>query len=83
MMGLDMMGGFGWLGMGFMALWVFVPVGLIVGAVWLATTGLAGRDRRRAGDAAGAILRRRLAAGEIDDEQYAQARAALGLREEA
>jgi uncharacterized membrane protein len=83
MMAVDMMGGFGWLGMGFMGLWMLLPVGLVVGAVWLATTGLAGRDRRRADDDADAILRRRLAAGEIDAEQYAQARAALGLTERA
>lgn len=74
-----MMGDSGWLGMGLMGLWMLLPLGLATGAVWLATTGLAGRDRRRADDDADAILRRRLAAGEIDTEQYAQARAALGL----
>jgi uncharacterized membrane protein len=78
----EMMAGFGWLGMGFMGLWMLVPAGLVVGAVWLATTGLAGRDRRRADGDADAILRRRLAAGEIDAEQYAEARTALGLTEE-
>lgn len=79
MMGLVMMGGFGWLGMGFMGLWMLLSFGLVVGVVWLATSGLASRDRRRADDDADAILRRRLAAGEIDPEQYRQARAALGL----
>ena len=83
MMAVDMMAGFGWLGMGFMGLWMLLPLGLVVGALWLAATGLAGRDRRRADDDADAILRRRLAAGEIDAEQYAQARAALGLTERA
>ena len=79
MMGWAPMGGFGWLGMGFMGLWMLLSFGLVVGAVWLATAGLASRDRRRADDDTDAILRRRLAAGEIDTEQYAQARAALGL----
>jgi uncharacterized membrane protein len=83
MMRLGMMSGLGWMGMGFMGHGCLLPVGLVVGAVWLATTGLAGRDRRRADDDADAILRRRLAAGEIDAEQYAQARAALGLKERA
>jgi uncharacterized membrane protein len=71
------------LGMGFMGLWMLLPLALIVGAMWLAARGYAGRDRLRADDEVAAILRRRLAAGEIDAEQYAQARAALGLTEGA
>jgi uncharacterized membrane protein len=78
-----MMAGFGWLGMGFMGLWMLIPLGLLLGAVWLGTTGLVGHNRRHVDNDADAMLRRRLAAGEIDAEQYRQARAALGLADEA
>jgi uncharacterized membrane protein len=64
-----------------MGLMMLLPVALVILVIWLATTGIAGRDGRWAGDNVDAILRARLAAGEIDAEQYAQARAALGLTE--
>jgi uncharacterized membrane protein len=66
---------------GEMGLMMLLPVVLVILVIWLATTGSAGRDGRWAGDKADAVLRARLAAGEIDAEQYAQARAALGLTE--
>jgi uncharacterized membrane protein len=65
--------------MGFMMLWMLLPVALVVGAVWRMGAGVAGRERQGRGDEASALLRQRLAAGEIDVEQYEQARAALGL----
>ncbi len=58
---------------------MLLPVGLVIAAGWLLATAVGGRDRRRAGDEANAILRRCLAAGGIDVERYEQARAALGL----
>ena len=79
MMATTMMAGFGWLGMGFMWLWMLVPVALVIGVVWLIAKTVDGRQGPRGGDDAAAILRRRLAAGEIDVEQYENARAALGL----
>ena len=79
MMATTMMAGFGWLGMGFMWLWMLVPVALVIGAVWLFARTVDGHHSPRGGDEAVAILRRRLAAGEIDVEQYEQAKAALGL----
>jgi putative membrane protein len=77
MMNMDM-GGFGWLGMGLMWLWALVPVGLVVGVGWLIARAAGGRGGQFRGDDAAAILRRRLAAGEIDVEEYEKARAALG-----
>jgi uncharacterized membrane protein len=79
MMGMDMMGGFGWLGMGLMWLWALLPVALVIGVGWLVARGAGSRDGRPRGDDAAAILGQRLAAGEIDIEQYEKARAALGL----
>lgn len=76
MMGMDMMDGFGWLGMGLMWLWALLPVALVIGVGW---RGAGSRDRRQPDDDAAAILGQRLAAGEIDIEQYENARAALGL----
>jgi uncharacterized membrane protein len=73
-----MMGGLDWAGMGLMSLWMLVPLGLFVAVVWLVATAASGRDRPRSDDDANAILRRRLAAGEISIDQYEQARAALG-----
>lgn len=74
-----MMDGFGWLGMGFMWLWMLVPLGLAIGAVWLFARVVGGHEGPRRGEDAAAILRQRLAAGEIDAEQYKRVRAALGL----
>jgi uncharacterized membrane protein len=65
--------------MGIMALWMLMPLALFVAVVWLAATAAGGRERLRSDEDANAILRRRFAAGEIDAEQYTQARAALGL----
>jgi putative membrane protein len=79
MMATTMMAGFGWLGMGLMWLWMLVPLALVIGAVWLFARTVGGHEGPRGGDDAAAILRRRLAAGEIDVEQYEQARTALGL----
>jgi putative membrane protein len=79
MMATTMMAGFGWLGMGLMWLWMLVPLALVIGVVWLLARTVGGPQGRRGGDDSAAILRRRLAAGEIDTEQYEQARAALGL----
>ena len=79
MMATTMMAGFGWLGMGLMWLWMLVPVALVIGIVWLVARTVGGHRGPRGGEDAAAILRRRLAAGEIDVEQYEQARAALGL----
>jgi uncharacterized membrane protein len=74
-----MMGGLDWAGMGLMSLWMLVPLGLFLAVVWLVARAASGRDRPRSDDDANAILRRRLAAGEISVEQYEQARAALGF----
>ena len=74
MMGWDM-----GLGMGLMWLWVLVPLALVVGVGWLIARGSGARQGQPREDDADAILRRRFAAGEIDIEQYEQARAALGL----
>lgn len=79
MTGTDMMGGFGWLGMGLMWLWALVPLALVSGVGWLVARGAGGGDRRQRRDDAAAILAQRLAAGEIDVEQYENARTALGL----
>ena len=73
-----MMGGLDWAGMGLMSLWMLVPLGLFVAVVWLVATAAGGRARPRSDDDANAILRRRLAAGEISVDQYEQARVALG-----
>ena len=78
MMAATMMAGFGWLGMGLMWLWMLVPLALVIGAVWLFARTVGGHEGARGGDDAAAILRRRLAAGEIDVEQYEKARAAIG-----
>jgi uncharacterized membrane protein len=79
MLEATMMGGFGWLGMGFMWLWMLLPLAFIIGVGWLFAKAVEGHGGQRASDEAAAILRRRFVAGEIDAEQYAQARAALGL----
>ena len=79
MMATTMMAGFGWLGMGLMWLWMLVPLALVIGVVWLLARKVDGAQGPRGGDDAATILRRRLATGEIDVEQYEQARAALGL----
>ena len=79
MMDMDTMGGFGWLGMGLMWLWALLPVALVIGVGWLVARGAGSRDGRQRGDGAAAILGQRLAAGEIDIEQYENARAALGM----
>jgi len=79
MTGMEMMGGFGWLGMVFMLLWALLPLALVIGVGWLVARGAGNRDGRQRGDEAAAILGQRLAAGEIDIEQYENARAALGL----
>ena len=79
MMGMDVMGGFGWLGMGLMWLWALLPVALVIAVGWLVARGAGGRVGRQRADDAAAILGQRLAAGEIDIEQYEKARAALGL----
>lgn len=79
MVGIDLTGGFGWLGMGLMWLWMLVPLALVIGLTWLLARAAGGREGRPRGDDAAAILRQRLAAGEIDVEQYVKARAALGL----
>lgn len=79
MMAMTMMAGFGWLGMGLMWLWMLVPLALVIGAVRMFARTVGGHEGPRGGDDAAAILRRRLAAGEIDVEQYEQARATLGL----
>jgi uncharacterized membrane protein len=78
-MGNGMIDGLGWAAMGFHWLWMLVPVAGVVGAAWLLAMAVAGGVRRRTGDEAEALLRRRLATGEIDTGQYEQARAALGL----
>jgi uncharacterized membrane protein len=79
MMATTMIAGFGWIGMGLMWVWMLVPLALVIGAVWLFSRTVGGHQGPRGGDDAAAILRRRLAAGEIDVEQYEKARAALGL----
>jgi uncharacterized membrane protein len=79
MMGTTMMAGFGSLGMGLMWLWMLVPVALVIGVLWLVARTVDGPRVREGGDDAATILRRRLAAGEIDVVQYEKARAALGL----
>lgn len=70
-------------GMGLMGLWMLLPVALMLGAIWLAARGY--HDHRVSPPEAelDAILRRRLASGQIDMAQYAQARTALGLDERA
>ena len=78
-----MMAGGGSVGMGFMWLWMLVPLALVIGGLWLAATISDRRDSRPRGDDAAAILRRRLAAGKIDLTQYEEARAALGLTDPA
>lgn len=77
------MGGFGWLGMGLMWLWALVPVGLVVGVGWLLARAAGGRDGQGRGNDPAVTLRRRLAAGEIDVEEYEKARSALGLSDGA
>ena len=69
-------------GMGLMGLWMLLPVALVLGAFWLAARGY--RDHRTSPPDAelDALLRRRLASGQIDIAQYAQARTALGLASE-
>ena len=74
MMGMDM-----GIGMGLMWLWLLVPLALVVGMGWLIARGSGAIQGQRRGEEADAILRRRLAAGEIDVEEYERARAALGL----
>ena len=71
-------GDMGWLGMGVgMLIWAVV----IVVVVWLVVRGLMVLERREGrsttGDAAGELLRRRFAAGEIDAEEYEARRSAL------
>ena len=78
LMGMDMMGGFGWLGMGVMWFWALLPLALVTGAAWFVGRRASSGDQQR-GDDAAATLAQRLAAGEIDIEQYESARAALGL----
>jgi uncharacterized membrane protein len=81
---LSMIASLGWLGMGFMGLWMLLPLGLVLGAMWLGgrALGNGGSDGRRPRrDELDAILRRRFASGEIDFQQYRQAREALGLRD--
>ncbi len=79
MLATTLTSGFGWLGMGFMWLWMHLPLALVVGSVWLVAAAIGGRDSRPRGNDAAEVLRRRLAAGEIDLEQYEKTRAALGL----
>ena len=76
-----MMGGFGWLGMGLMWLWVLLPLALVGGVAWLAARA-GRRGRPRPEHEADTVLRQRLAAGEIDVEHYEKARIALGLPDE-
>lgn len=76
MMGFDMGAGLGWLGMG-MGLWMFLPALLVVLGLALAARGAADRGRGPAADDAERILRGRLAAGEIDLEEYRRMRALL------
>jgi uncharacterized membrane protein len=68
-------------GMGLMGLWMLLPVALVLGALWLAARGYPGGRVSPPEEELEAILRRRLASGQIDMEQYARARAALGLSE--
>jgi uncharacterized membrane protein len=70
-------------GIGLMGLWMLLPVALVVGALWLAARGYPVRRASPPPEEPDAILRRRLAAGQIDSEQYTQARTALGLNEGA
>lgn len=76
MMGFDMGAGLGWLGMG-MGLWMLLPVFLVVLGLAFAARGNADRGRRPEADEAERILRGRLAAGEIDPEEYRRTRAVL------
>jgi len=79
---MTMFGGLGFLGMGFMWIWMLIPLGLILAVAWLG--GRAARNGwPRSGDGEPeAILRRRLESGAITAQQYREARTALGLPEE-
>lgn len=62
---------------GWLTLVLFVLATVLV--IWLLVTVLSRRDHRP-GDEAEAILRARLARGEITPEEYEQTRRILGLR---
>lgn len=73
-----MMTGFEW-GMGLGGwLWMILAVVLLVLVVWAVVAAIPGRDRSAADDA-GRILRARFARGEINQEEYEQARRLLGI----
>ena len=73
-----MMTGFEW-GMGLGGwLWMILAVVLVVAVVWAVAAAIPGRDRPAADDAA-RILKVRFARGEINQEEYEQARRLLGV----
>lgn len=71
------MTGFDW-GMGLGGwLWMVLGIVLLVVIAWAFASAIATRDRPASEDAA-AILRARFARGEIDEQEYEQARRLLG-----
>jgi putative membrane protein len=59
----------GWF-MGWMMLWVLIGLVLVVVAIWAVVQG--GVSRTTVEDSAEAILKRRYARGEIDQQEYEQ-----------
>jgi putative membrane protein len=73
-----MMSGFGWdMGLGGW-LWMVVAIVLVVVIVWALVSAVSTRDRPAVEDAA-QILKARFARGEINEQEYDQARRLLGI----
>jgi putative membrane protein len=68
------MNGWGW---AWMSLWMVVGAAIVALLVLLLVRGSAPANRRSEQDEAVAILRRRFASGEIDQEEYQHRRAKL------
>ncbi len=68
------MTGWGW---GWMSVWTLVGIVVIALVVWSVTREAGSRPPRAEEDPALALLRRRLAAGEIDEEEFTRRQAAL------
>lgn len=82
MMGWNMGGMMWWWGMALLGLMVLVLLALVVGAaMYLSRQGQRASDQPGiATDAALELLRRRYAAGEIDDDEYNRRLSVMGVR---
>jgi putative membrane protein len=82
---MDEMGGMGGMGMGGMMLWMLIwgLVGVallvlaVVGVVWLVRRTNSRGEVEAAAESPEEILRRRYAAGELDEDEYLRRRAGL------